>query len=98
MTNLVPAEQIEEIVGARRHRLNHFARAISAEQTVYILHSRQCVTHTPDLRRCLFSQALDQGIDEQEWSDDQDEPVLARIRHGRLFPGRLATSSERLGR
>ena len=33
MTDLVPADQIEQIVGARRHPLAHLGRAVSAELT-----------------------------------------------------------------
>lgn len=31
MSDLVPADQIEQIVGIRRHRQAHFGRAVSAE-------------------------------------------------------------------
>lgn len=48
MTDLVPADQIEQIVGARRHPLAHLGRAVSAEQTVYILHSQRCKGDGPE--------------------------------------------------
>ena len=35
MTDLVPADQIEQIVGIQRHPYRHYARAVTAEQTVY---------------------------------------------------------------
>ncbi len=38
-----PADQIEQIVGIRRHSQAHFGRAVSAERTVYILHSQRCL-------------------------------------------------------
>lgn len=82
MTSLVPTDKIEDIVGVRRHATRHYARAVSSEQTVYILHSRQCVTHTPDLRRCLFSQALDLGVNERDWFEREDQPVQVRIANG----------------
>lgn len=33
MTNLVPADDIERIVGIKRHQTKHYGRAVSAEQT-----------------------------------------------------------------
>lgn len=91
MTNLVPAEDIERIVGAKRHPTKHLARAVSAEQTVYILHSHQCLTESRrygrDLRSCPFSLALDNGIDVARW--DQDTPLPVLIEDGRLVPAWL---------
>lgn len=43
MTERVPADEIENIVGRKRSVKDHYARAVSAEQTVYILHSRECL-------------------------------------------------------
>ena len=54
MSNLVPAEDIERIVGAQRHASRHYGRAVSAEQTVYILHSQQCKDSGIDLCDCEF--------------------------------------------
>ena len=59
MSKLVPASKIEGIVGARRHPTNHQGRAVSAEQTVYVLHSKECLDSGIDLRRCPFSVAMD---------------------------------------
>lgn len=86
MTDLVPADQIERIVGADRHPSYHITRAVSAEQTVYILHSQKCLTDYPDLRDCPFSLALNKGIDEYHWSDMEDRPVRVMIRDGKLVP------------
>lgn len=77
MTNLVPTEDIERIVGARRDATMHQARAVSAEQTVYILHSQECLDRGRDLRQCPFSLALDNGIRTDEWVED--EPVVVII-------------------
>lgn len=87
MSYLVPADEIERIVGIERHPTRHYARAVSAEQVVYILHSQRCKDSGWDLRGCLFSQALDNGIDEHDWSDMEDQPVRVSInsRH-RLIP------------
>ena len=38
MSDLVNPADIERIVGVQRHPKRHYARAVSAEQTVYILH------------------------------------------------------------
>lgn len=87
MSEIVPFDEIEKIVGTRRHRTRHFARAVSAEQTVYVLHSQTCKDSGIDLRDCWFSVALDRGIDEYDWSDVEDQAVRVTInRSGRLIP------------
>lgn len=62
MTQKVPAEQIEEIVGRERHPVLHFGRAVSEEEVFYILHSHRCLRLHDDLRNCKFSKALDSGV------------------------------------
>ncbi len=86
MTHFVSADEIEQIVGIERHATRHYARAVSAEQTVYILHSKACRDSGGDLRECDFSVALDRGIDEYEWSESEDRPVRLVIFRGRLVP------------
>lgn len=88
MTELVPPEDIEKLVGAKRHPTEHIARAVSAEQTVYILHSQQCLDSTPDLTKCAFSYALDLGIDKEDWTEDVPLVVAVVVRDGitRLLP------------
>ena len=71
MTDLVPAEDIERIVGAKRHPSRHLARAVSAEQRVYILHSQKCLDSGIDLRACPYALALDNGIRLSEWHEDE---------------------------
>ena len=84
MTERVPADEIENIVGRKRSVKDHYARAVSAEQTVYILHSRECLAVHADLRECPWSLALDRGIDLSEWVEDV--PLTVRVRDGRLVP------------
>ena len=86
MTDLVPADQIESIVGARRHALAHLGRAVSSEQTVYILHSHACKDSGIDLRSCIYSRALDRGIDSGDWDGQEDETVTLQAAHGWLMP------------
>lgn len=86
MSALVPADQIEQIVGARRHALAHLGRAVSAEQTVYILHSQACKDSGFDLRSCGYSLALDRGIDVHDWENRQDQVVTLMHEHGYLMP------------
>ena len=88
MTDLVPADQIEQIVGTLRHPTRHYARAITAEQTVYILHSQACRDHTPDLRDCVYSIALDRGIDPvaDAWDGHYDSPQQVALYWGHLIP------------
>lgn len=84
MSDLVDSTQIEAIVGVERHQTRHYARAVSAEQTAYVLHSRECLTSRVDLRECLFSLALDRGIEISRWT--QDAAVHVHIERGRLVP------------
>ncbi len=97
MADLVPAEDIERIVGATRHPFKHIARAVSAEQTVYILHARGCIESTSDLRKCRYSLALDFGISLDRWRGWEDRPVIVAVhpvsRH--LIP--LRTVSDETG-
>jgi hypothetical protein len=87
MSNLVPTEDIERIVGATRHQHLHYGRAVSAEQTVYVLHSHECRDSGIDLRDCPFSLALDRGIRTATWNGWEDTPVELLIAgSGRLMP------------
>jgi hypothetical protein len=87
MSNLVPADQIEQIVGVERHSTRHFARAVSAEQIVYILHSAKCRDSGRDLRECLFSVALDNGVRESDWAGHEEQPIRVSIdAEQRLIP------------
>lgn len=79
MSKREPAALIESTVGASRHPTDHIGRAESSRQTVYVLHSRQCVDSTPDLRDCEYSLALDDGIDADAWEGFEDRPVVLRI-------------------
>jgi hypothetical protein len=89
MSALVNPEEIERIVGAQRHATRHLARAVSAEETVYILHSHKCKDRGGDLRECLFSLALDNGIDEAVWAGAMDRPIRVTINSSqRLIPVR----------
>jgi hypothetical protein len=77
MTDLVPPTEIERIVGVPRHATEHWGRAVSDEQRVYILHSRECLDSGIDLRYCAYSVALDDGIDPRRWTEDV--PLLLSI-------------------
>jgi hypothetical protein len=84
MSNLVDPDEIEKIVGATRHERMHYGRAVSREQRVYILHSARCLNNNPDLRDCIYSIALEKGIDLNHWEKYQDRPVVLRIWNGSL--------------
>lgn len=88
MTRLEPSDHIESIVGAKRDATLHIGRAVSAEQRVYIMHSKKCSDSGIDLRDCSFSVALDGGIDAQEWDGMEDKAVVLHIAEdtGRLVP------------
>lgn len=87
MTDLVPADQIERIVGVARHQVKHYARAVTATQTMYILHSQECVDTGRDLRRCRYSLALDNDdLEDDLWTQHCDQPVEIRIQETQLVP------------
>lgn len=87
---VVPADKIEGIVGHQRHSTYHYARAVSAEQRVYILHPHECLlTNATDLRDCPFSLALNRGIDLDYWVEDV--PLRVNVRDGRLIPAPAQT-------
>lgn len=90
MSQVVPADQIEKIVGVERHPNMHFGRAVSAEQVFYVLHSQACKDAGHDLRECAYSEALDEGIDLGVWAAYQDQAVPLGIQDWRLVP--LASS------
>lgn len=79
MSRVESAESIEQTVGARRHPTLHLARAVAAEERVYILHSQECFDGGIDLRACHFSIALDEGIDTALWSEYLDRPVVVTV-------------------
>lgn len=86
MTTLVKPDEIETIVDAERDHLRHLGRAISDEETVYILHSQRCRDSGKDLRDCPFSRALDLGIDRRIWTGWEDIPVVLGITTHGLTP------------
>ena len=90
MSRLESPAKIEGIVGAKRHATEHIGRAVSAEQRVYILHSRDCLDSGIDLRECEFSVALDRGIEHaipwSGWRRVQDRPVRVQVFRGWLVP------------
>lgn len=71
MSKRVRASTAIRKVGAPRHPFLHLGRAISAEQTVYILHPTSCLAVHSDLRTCPYSRALDRGINVLDWTEDQ---------------------------
>jgi hypothetical protein len=87
MSDIVPTSEIEGIVGVNRHPTDHIGRAVSAEQTVYVLHPASCLAAGMDLRECKYSIALDDGIDMGDWTGREDQPVqLAIDSYGYLVP------------
>ena len=90
MSEIVDPEEIERVVGVRRHATLHFGRAVSGEQRVFVLHSEECVASTADLRKCEYSVALDRGIEALYpwlfWSTRQDQPLPLTIEKGWLVP------------
>jgi len=93
MTNIVPAEDIEALVGAARHPTLHQARVDTQDtEQVYILHSQKCIDRyglrPDDIRSCPFSKALDNGIEDYEWADHYDQPVVVTVMYDMFDGGR----------
>ena len=83
--------EIERIVGARRRPHTHIGQLVTAEDTVYILHSADCLTKHPDLRDCPYSRALDLSCGEHWripdlWGATRDVPVTLATYRGLLVP------------
>ena len=79
MTELVDPSEIEKIVGVPRHPTEHWAKAVSSEERVYILHSVACLESSEDLRSCEYSRALDNGIREVRMDWPEDVPLKVKI-------------------
>lgn len=92
MTNLVNFSEIEQLVGAPRDRRLHLVRIDTAAETVYILHSQECFERfdmrPSDLRECLFSRALDNGLEDYEWADYEDQVVEVTVAYDQMDGGR----------
>jgi len=86
MSDIVPKDEIEDIVGAERQVWAHLGRADSEEGKVYVLHSKACIDTGIDLRDCAYSMALDEGIEMHEWEQWEDQPIWLWIVGGQLIP------------
>lgn len=99
MSDLVDPTEIEHRVGRRRHTTLHYGRADYETSQVYVLHSEECRSSTPDLRDCEYSIALDRGIEAFYpwlfWSTRQDQTVPLTIGKGWLIPDLPALERER---
>lgn len=83
---IVPPSEIEGIVGTVRHEYHHFARAVSAEEMIYLLHSAQCRDWDASFRSCAFAQAHTAGLSRSMWAGHEDKPVQVVLVNGRLTP------------
>ena len=79
MTDLIKPDEIEILVGTRRHPIWHIGKVDTARQQVYIMHSYQRRHSGIDLRVCTFSLALDQGLQDEDWEGMQDVPVVLAL-------------------
>lgn len=94
--HMTDAEILEHFGGAdARHRTRHTAKAVSAEQRVYILHSWDCKNNVRDLRSCPYSAALDHGIDIERWAPHEDKVVFCEVIYTYVGP-ELVPSKETL--
>lgn len=76
MERIVPDEHMEQLVGARRSRELHIAKASSRDQRVYILHPWTCLSDNEDVAGCEFHEMLENGISLDKWQDSLDIPVV----------------------
>lgn len=91
MSARVDPGEIEMIVGARRHSIKHLGRLVTADHTTYILHSEHCKSRYEDLRECVFSLAMDEGIDEADFEGYMDRPIVMGVdSDGVLLPADIA--------
>lgn len=97
MTAIVPRSDIERIVGVPRDPRRHLGRAVSEEQTIYIMHSKMCLASGIDLRICSYSRLLDElmKFDEHRWVGWEDKPVVLGIDRDGLIPARLVLDDPR---
>lgn len=80
MSDLVPKDIIEAMVGTERQETVHMARASTKVNRVYLLHSAECLKeYGHDLRDCPFSLAMDKGIDTELWEGCLGVPTAVRI-------------------
>ena len=86
MTEPVDPKLIEQIVGRERHPDAHYARLVSVEDTIYILHSKACLAEHRDLRECRLSKALDRGTHAPWWTGLEDRAVPVVVWAGLLAP------------
>lgn len=85
MPEIVPAEDIERIVGVERQQSLHIGRVVIADDTFYILHSKVCLEARDSLLDCPYTHALT-NVNPGDWEGYTDKPVVLRIREGRLCP------------
>ncbi|MCJ1709266.1 hypothetical protein [Microbacterium sp. VKM Ac-2923] len=79
MSEVQDSDVVEAVVGTERREDEHVGRAVTAEERMYVLHSRRCIESGIDVRACAFSASLDRGIDLNVWRDHMDAPVVLGI-------------------
>ena len=86
MSDKVDPMTIEAFVGVKRHATEHWGKAYSATDRMYVLHSEECRAAYDDLRECPYSLALDKAAAEgaMEGWVTFDEPTRLAIRNGYL--------------
>ena len=65
---------IEEIVGRKRHPTLHYARIVSEERHLYVMHSQECIDSGIDFSTCKFS--LGDVADTMLWRLPRDVPAV----------------------
>ena len=86
MTDIVPSEDIERLVGVKRRADAHCGRVLFDQGRFVILHSQGCLNATADLTECAYSVALDVAIacgdTFEQWPVD---PVILGLSHEDLI-------------
>lgn len=91
MTIDVEWGELTRVLGIdKRHPTIHFARADSASQYVYIMHSVHCLETVEDFWGCEYAAALRRGILKEApwsvWEGCLDRTVAIEVRDGWLYP------------
>ena len=94
MVNIIPPDEIEELVGSARLFDKHVGRVITAERRFVLMHSEQCLQEYDDLRDCPYSQSMQSNFYSGRWESHRDEAMLVELDRetGVLYP-RYATGA-----
>jgi len=89
MAEKMTPEDVDRVFSSRgvnRHTNVHVAIALSEDQTVYVLHSKKCLERTGGRFDCEFTDALQWGIEVDDWVEDVPLVCVVNPLSGLLDP------------